>query len=248
MDRWVGKIAVVTGSSSGIGLAISIALVRKGMVVVGLARRKTVMEEAVHAATSGSTGKFFGYECDVTTEESVIGVFKKIKENFGTVHVLVNNAGTMEAGTILDTTSEVWQKTFNVNVMGALYCTQQAMQLMKESEEEGHVVMINSIQGHRVHIFREIPMNVYPASKHAITGLTESLQRENLGGRIRFTSISPGVVKTPIVEPYMTLPGTANMPLLEPEDIADSVVYVVGTPLRVQITELTIRPLGETNT
>ncbi|XP_033211781.1 farnesol dehydrogenase-like [Belonocnema kinseyi] len=246
MYRWTGKVAIVTGASSGMGLATAKALVKEGMNVVGLARRKQKMEDEMK--TIKGKGKFYALECDISKEEDVTKIFNWVKNNLGSAHVLVNNAGIVLPGKIIDTNKEIWDKVIGVNIMGLLYCSQQAVKMMKEAGEEGHIININSIAGHRILRIPEMCFNVYPATKHAVTAITSTLEIELLGSKIRSTSISPGYVRTEMTEASLNSDiGTlvTKEPALEPEDVAASVVYVLGTPPHVQITELTIRPLGE---
>ncbi|XP_033212858.1 farnesol dehydrogenase-like [Belonocnema kinseyi] len=247
MDRWAGKVAIVTGASSGIGLATVKALVQEGMTVVGLARRKQKMENDMKAIEG--KGKFYALNCDVSKEQDVTQIFQWVKKNLGGVHVLVNNAGVLVPGKIIDTNKEIWDKVIGVNIMGLLYCTQQAVKIMKESGEEGHIININSIVGHRIIRNADMSANIYPATKHAITAITSTFEMELLGSKIRSTSISPGLVHTDIFAANSKNSDFSgmlkDMPGLKSEDVADSILYVLGAPLRVQITELTIRPLGE---
>lgn len=243
MNRWKGTIAVVTGASSGIGLAIAKSLIREGMIVVGLARRKEKMEEEMRAVEGKE--RFHALKCDVSSEGDVHNAFCWIKKNLGTVQVLVNNAGMLVPGSLVDTSRKDWEKVFSVNVMGLLECTRQAVKMMKEADVEGHIIDINSIEGHSVHFFGDLRFNVYAGTKHAVTGLAKTLHLELLGGKIRVTSISPGYVKTDIVSFLDNKSDTSQFPGLEAEDIADSVLYVLGTPQRVQIHELIIKPNGE---
>lgn len=241
MDRWAGKVAVVTGASAGIGLATAQALLRKGMVVVGLARRKSIMEERM----KGTKGKFYACECDVSDERNVINVFEWIKKNVGVVQVLVNNAGIANEGSLMDTSLKEWEKVIGVNVIGLLTCSKLAITMMNEADVEGHIVNINSITGHRVYTLPGAKPGIYPATKYAVTGITESLQKNVIGGKIKVTSISPGVVKTEIWSKFSAKEMMDQFPALQSEDIAEAVVYVIGTAPSVQVTELTIRPLQE---
>ncbi|XP_033214082.1 farnesol dehydrogenase-like [Belonocnema kinseyi] len=246
MERWGGKIAVVTGASAGIGLAIAKSLVGEGMIVVGLARRKAKMESEMKALKE--KGTFHAFECDVSKQDDVIKAFDWIKKNLGMVNVLVNNAGVTAFGKIIDSDKETWEKLFGLNVMGLLYCSQQAVKMLKESGEEGHLININSVVGHKVLNNPGIYLNVYSATKYAVTSITETLEMELIGTKIRTTSISPGYVHTDIIKAAINSPSIeeeiSKMIGLEAEDIANSTVYVLGTPLRVQVTELTIKALG----
>ncbi|XP_063977198.1 farnesol dehydrogenase-like [Diachasmimorpha longicaudata] len=244
MNRWIGKIAVVTGASAGIGLATARALLEHGMIVVGLARRKQKMLDDMKDLANAK-GKLYALECDLSKKDSITEAFHWIKQNVGTVQVLINNAGCLTTGNFTETTAEIWQNIVDVNLMGSIHCAIAAVKMMQPDMCEGHIININSIQGHRVYIFNEISLNIYGATKHGITGFTEALQRELMGQNIRVTSLSPGLVETEIFKPYSDEAPGLKGPVLKPEDIADSIIYVLGTPQRVQITELIIRPLGE---
>ncbi|KAF7989552.1 hypothetical protein HCN44_008226 [Aphidius gifuensis] len=246
MNRWVGKIAIVTGASSGIGLSIAKTFIKEGLIVVGLARRKEKMEAEIGNLGKTCKGKFYPIKCDVSSEDDVKQAFEWIKKNIGVVQILINNAGLGVIGNFADMDLAVSKNILNVNLFGTINCTKEALTVMKESKVEGHIININSIQGHRVYCFGELGFNTYPASKHAITGFTETLQRELIGQKIRVTSISPGYVSTEIAEANNFGEHVTNLPCLESQDIADAIFYVISTPPRVQITELTIRPLGET--
>ncbi|XP_015122664.1 farnesol dehydrogenase [Diachasma alloeum] len=244
MERWTGKIAVVTGASSGIGQEIAKMLVKKGMIVVGLARRKQKMEDDMKGL-SGVKGKFYAVKCDISKDEEVAKAFEYIKKNIGTVQVLVNNAGYATPGGFSVTTPETWRGVVAVNMMGAMYCAKEALKMLQESKLEGHIINMNSILGHRVVKFLDLDGNVYAATKHAITGFSETLQRELMGQNIRVTSISPGFVITEIVKENNFDAALMKEPALEPVDVAEAVGYVIGTPQRVEVKELILKPLGE---
>ncbi|XP_003426019.1 farnesol dehydrogenase isoform X1 [Nasonia vitripennis] len=244
MDRWMGKVAVVTGASAGIGLLTAEALVRHGMVVVGLARRKAKMDEGMKNVQE--KGKFHAVECDVTKEDNVIKVFDYIKNKFGSVHVLVNNAGGMTKGATTDLSSEELKKIIDLNIVGLLYCTRQAVNLMKESKQEGHIINVGSILGHRVAYIEKFYFNVYPATKFAVRALTETMKDELRDYPIRFTHISPGVVKTEFFDVAGADPSMLEVsPALNSEDVADAIVYVIGTKPHVHIPELSIRHMND---
>ncbi|XP_011299837.1 dehydrogenase/reductase SDR family member 11 [Fopius arisanus] len=242
MDRWAGKVAVITGASSGIGLATAKALIQNGMVVVGLARRKDKMENEMKNVPRAK-GKFHAVKCDVANDNDVAEAFNWIKENIGKVQVLINNAGIARGGKFTEVENTVLENIIDVNLMGTVYCTKEILKVLQADNLPGHIININSIVGHRVVKPQNNDMNIYIASKHAITGYTETLMRELLGQNIRVTSLSPGLVKTEIVGAVSST--LAELPILEAEDIADSIIFLLGMPQRVQVNELTITPLGE---
>ncbi|XP_023714657.1 farnesol dehydrogenase [Cryptotermes secundus] len=249
MERWSGRVAVVTGASAGIGEAIAEELVKKGLKVVGLARRVEKVQ-ALEKSLKSEKGKLYAIKCDVSKEPEVTEAFKWIKHNLGGVDILINNAGVASFNSLSDGPVENWRKIFDLNVLGLSVCTKEALQSMKErGVDDGHIIHINSVAGHKDPTFVGIQM--YCASKHAVTALTEGLRRELVQqkSKIRVTSLSPGAVETEILEASEfsedSLKGFKDIPFLKSKDIADSVIYVLGTPPHVQIHELTIEPVGE---
>ncbi|KAJ3651598.1 hypothetical protein Zmor_017627 [Zophobas morio] len=249
MERWKDKIAVVTGASSGIGASVADALVEQGLTVVGLARRvDRIKERSTHL--SNKKGKLHGVKVDMRKENEIVDAFKWIMENLGSVHILVNCAGCSTEALLTEGNTEDWKRIFDVNVLGLCVATKQAVNIMKSNYINGHIIHINSILGHSIQNVSKV--NVYPASKFAVTALTETLRQElnTLGSKIKITSISPGLVVT-----EMTLlnknfteerrKAFESRPTLNVEDVADGVVYVLSTPEHVQVHELTIKPIGE---
>jgi NADP+-dependent farnesol dehydrogenase len=182
MDRWQGKIAVVTGASAGIGSAIVVDLVKAGMVVVGLARRPDRIEALKSNIPERMQKNVHAMKCDVSKEPQIIATFAEIEKKFGGVDVLVNNAGIIRTTSLIAPDNSVpLSEIIDTNVMGLVFCTREAVQSMKKRGDNGHthIVHINSIAGHSVQIMIDISSpNIYPASKYAVTALTESLRQE----------------------------------------------------------------------
>lgn len=193
MERWQNRVAVVTGASSGIGSAITIDLVKAGLIVAALARRKERVDEIRASLPVDLQNRLHPIKCDVSDMKSVNEAFDLIEMKLGIVEVLINNAGTYKAGQLLTMDIETLQQTLQTNVMGIVYCTRRAFQSMqKASANQGHVVLINSIVGHG--IFNPPPgsissFNIYPPTKHAVTALTEILRQEfrDLKTKIKIT-------------------------------------------------------------
>lgn len=256
MERWKGKIAVVTGASAGIGLEIVKSLIKHGVNVVGLARRVEIIEK-LKEELSEFEAKVHPFKCDVADINEIKRAFAWIADNFGGVDILVNNAGVFKFIRLLDEAASIdddLKKTVDVNLMGMVYCTREAFKTMK-SRDFGYIVNINSIAGHILPFLNdaESSYNIYPASKFGMTATNEIIRQElansQFKDKIRVTSISPGEVKTEMVaassykgdvEQYF-----AEVPHLLPEDIAEAVIYVLSTPPRCNVTELTIRPTAE---
>lgn len=246
MERWVGKVAVVTGASSGCGAAIAEELTKQGLLVVGLARRLDRLEELSSKCASYS-GKFFAKKTDIGVENEIVEAFSWVLKNVGPVAVLVNNAGMSAPTTLIGGDSKMWRQILEVNVLGLSIATREAVDQMTANDIAGQVIHINSVLGHYVPFLPEV--NMYPASKFAVTALTETLRQELLksGTKIRVTSVSPGPVDTEFTR-YMKeefAEKFAEMPKLDAGDVADTVVFVLSTPPHVQVQDIIMRPLGE---
>uniref|UniRef100_A0A182QJQ7 Dehydrogenase n=1 Tax=Anopheles farauti TaxID=69004 RepID=A0A182QJQ7_9DIPT len=244
MDRWAGKVAVVTGASSGIGAATAKALAKAGMITFGLARRVERIDEFKSELPESVRQRLHSIRCDVTKEDDILAAFRQIEEKCGGVDVLINNAGIARPtiAVLQANNTEAIRELVDTNLVGLVLCSREAFLSMKKRSVDGHIVHINSIFGHKV-----LPveaMNIYPATKHGVTALTETMRHEMRmeGTKIKVTSISPGLVRTAIVPNSFAI---TEMPILEPEDIADAILYVLGTRPSVQIHELTIKPVGE---
>ncbi|KAJ8921535.1 hypothetical protein NQ315_003155 [Exocentrus adspersus] len=240
MDRWTGKVAVVTGASSGIGAAIAEALAKEGLQVVALARRKDRLEDLTKKVNN-QKGRIIPIQTDISVETDILNAFTWIRNNLGPIHILVNNAGVVPPFSgILDGQSESWEKLYKVNVFGLCICTREAVKDMQENKINGHIVHINSIMGHEV--IKRPYLTLYPSSKFAVTALAETLRLElmNHKSKIKITSVSPGLTDTDILTGAKK---ESRHKILEPQDIADAVLYVLSTPPHVQIQELTVRTL-----
>ncbi|XP_055608235.1 farnesol dehydrogenase-like [Uranotaenia lowii] len=243
MERWIGKVAVVTGASSGIGAVIARELAKAGMVTVGLARRVERVEAIKSQLDKDRASKLHALRCDVSKESDIVSVFEEIEKRFGGVDVLINNAGVVrDTALFRDDGAQLLRDILDTNVIGLTLCSRKALKSMKERSVDGHIIHINSIAGHRVLNFPH--MNMYSASKFAVTAITETMRNElrEMKSKVKVTSVSPGVVKTEIVD---GLDDHRDFPKLECEDIANAVLYALGTPPHVQVHEIIIKPVGE---
>ncbi|GLV36702.1 prestin [Carabus blaptoides fortunei] len=215
--------------------------------VVGLARRVERIEELSNELLD-QPAKLYPLKCDISKEEDIVEAFEWIKSNVGSVSIMINNAGLTRPTTLIDGDVQEWKTIFDVNVIGLCICTREAIKSMQENEIDGQIIHINSIVGHYVTASPEPILNVYPASKFAVTALTETLRQDlrHAGSKIKITSISPGVVETEFQDGFPDeniKEAVKGIPHLVPEDLADAVHYVLTTPPHVQIAELTIRPI-----
>jgi NADP+-dependent farnesol dehydrogenase len=181
MEKWSGKVAVVTGASAGIGAEIVKSLAASGIHVVGLARRPEKVAEL--AKSLGSTGgKIHALKCDVSQLESIKVAFKWIEEHFPAIHILVNNAGVLRNIKILtdDDVSDKIDEVINTNFSGLVHVTRAAYQLMKRSNDHGMIININSNAGHKIPfpMNPSVSHNVYHGTKFAVTATSEVLRQE----------------------------------------------------------------------
>lgn len=194
MERWVNKVAVVTGASSGIGAQIAIDLANAGVKVVGCARRVERVEELKTKVKLEFRKNLYAFKCDVGNEESVKNVFAWIEENLGGVHIMINNAGCQRITNVVDKdNTQMLKDVVDTNLWGVVYGIREAFQSMKRHNiVDGHIVTINSVLGHGVlRLDGFTSLNLYPPTKFAVTALTEIVRRElrDLGTKVKITVI-----------------------------------------------------------
>uniref|UniRef100_A0A8C1PH10 Dehydrogenase/reductase SDR family member 11 n=1 Tax=Cyprinus carpio TaxID=7962 RepID=A0A8C1PH10_CYPCA len=243
MDRWKGRVALVTGASVGIGAAIAKSLVQHGMKVIGCARNvEQIQKLAAECVSSGFSGTLIPYKCDLSVEDDMISMFSWIKVQHQGIDVCINNAGLFSLSNMHS----------HVNVIALSVCTREAYQSMKERKiDDGHIININSICGHRV--VNHADAHFYSASKYAVTALTEGLRQELREAKthIRATCISPGLVETEFAyrlfseNPEIAVATYTSVKCLQAVDIANSVVYVLSAPPHVQIGDIEITPVEQ---
>ena len=243
MPKLDGKVAIVTGASSGIGEATAEALAAEGAAVVVAARREERLADlATRIEERG--GRVLAATCDVADEGQAHGLIRKAEEEFGSVDILVNNAGVMLLSTVGKGLSDEWRRMFDVNVLGLLYTTDAAVETMKR-QGGGHLVNVSSVAGRKV---TRNSSGVYAGTKHAVGAISEGLRQELLEDNIRVTIVEPGAVATELTDHITdedareSVSGLENLERLQSEDIANAIVYAVTQPDRVSVNEILIRP------
>jgi NADP+-dependent farnesol dehydrogenase len=252
MNRWLGKTAVVTGAASGIGEAITCALLQNGVNVAALdVQKERLAQLEAKCRQKGFPGTLHAICCDISCEDEIDAAFAHI-ETLGGVDIMINNAGVCEYSRVIESDRKAFEKILNINVLAVAVCITKAVRSMRKRNVEGHVFNVNSILGHylTMNISKDVSnynLNLYPASKHGSVALTYLVKRElaDIKAPIRITSISPGLVKTNINSHVEAMKDLFKVPHLEPKDIADALIYALGTRPEVQITELTIQHTGE---
>ncbi|XP_076295378.1 uncharacterized protein LOC143216327 [Lasioglossum baleicum] len=232
MDRWAGKVAVVTGASVGIGFAITQALVKKSVKVVGLARRKEKLQEITNQL---GKDKFFGVVCDLRSEADIVKAFNWIQQNHGGADILINNAGVLDTLPIIASALDDYRKVLDTNVIAPAICAREYVKSAKKRNIAGHIINISSMAGHNAEIV-SIPIGMYGASKYALTALAVELRHELADTNIKVTNVSPGAVATDMLKTLVNNPAMyERMPSLSDDDVSDAVMYVLGTPPNVEV-------------
>ena len=236
------KIALVTGAGSGIGQAASLALQKAGYSVV-LAGRRAEKLEATTSMASADGGRMFAVPTDVRDPESVKRLFAVIRETFGRLDVLFNNAGCgAPARPMEDLTFEQWSNVVAVNLTGAFLCAQEAIRLMKAQQPQGGRIINNGSLSAHVPRPHSAP---YTATKHAITGLTRSIALDGRHFRIACGQIDIGNAATEMTERMkdgvlQASGATAVEPRMDVRHVADAVVYMANLPLEANVPFLTV--------
>lgn len=238
-----GKVAIITGASSGIGYATAKTLSEAGLKVAIGARRVDRLEKLA-GKISENGGQVFYQKLDVTQKAQCDDFAKAVLNKWGSIDVLVNNAGLMPLSFFKNLKTDEWDKMIDVNIKGVLYCTAAVITHMKE-KKSGHIVNLSSVAGRIV-----FPAgSVYCATKHAIAAFSEGLRQEfSMRSNIRVTSIEPGVVDTELNQTITdeSLQGfvenTKKMKALQAQDIANAILYAVDSPSHVNVNEILIRP------
>lgn len=239
----MGKVAIITGASSGIGHATALALSKSGAKIAIGARRTDRLSELEKEITKNG-GEVFSQKLDVTKKTECDSFVNAVLEKWGSVDVLVNNAGLMPLSFVKNLKIDEWDQMIDVNIKGVMYCTAAVVPHMRE-KKSGHIVNISSVAGRIV-----FPAgSVYCATKHAVAAFSEGLRQElSVRGNIRVTCIEPGVVATELTNTITdeSLQGfvenTKKMETLQAEDIANAIVYAVDSPNHVNVNEILIRP------
>ncbi|KFM74136.1 Dehydrogenase/reductase SDR family member 11, partial [Stegodyphus mimosarum] len=233
MERWSGRVVLVTGASSGIGAEICKELVKYGMKVVGCARNvDKIREIAAEESVKKASGHLLPIKCDLTNEAEILDMFQEIREQYGRLDVCINNAGFSTKRSLSDGETHEWRSMLDVNVLALCICNRESIKLMKEKNiDDGQIINISSMSGHRL---ASSMAAFYAGTKFMVRALTEGLRREvtEAGTHIRIASISPGVVETDFFfrmneDKEKTEAFYQSMKCLQAKDIADSVVYIL---------------------
>jgi len=239
-----GRVAAVTGASSGIGEATARALSAAGASVALGARRADRLE----AIAESLDGPVLVRELDVSDEEQARGFVQAAHDELGGLHILVNNAGVMLLGPVTDADTGEWRQMIEVNLLGLLYCTHAALPLLARGGG-ADIVNVSSVAGRHANAGAA----VYNMTKFGVHAFSEALRQEALHEGIRVTTIAPGFVETelqghntnPLVRQATERAREQIGEVLKAEDIAEAILHAVTRPAHVCINEVVVRPTGQ---
>lgn len=226
MKRFTGKVAVVTGSTRRIGKGIAKRFAREGAHVVINGARSAETVQSVVADIENEGGSAIGVQADMSKAEDVERLFDETLKSFGTVDIMVNNAGLVNtAGHFLDTSESDWDRILGVNLKGVIMCTHRAATIMRDQEHGGCIINISSVGAPRGHFNNA----VYDSTKGAIESLTRSTSLDLARYKIRVNCIGPGGITNmdgrdePPPIPWLPIPRAGT-----PEDIAGMAAFLAS--------------------
>ena len=243
-----GKIALVTGASSGIGEAAAIALAEAGASVAMTARRADRLAGLVDRIEA-SGGKALAVAGDMSVEDDAIRAVEETVATFGRIDILINSAGIMESGGIENCRTDIYRKVIDINLMGTIYCSAAAVKHML-AQGGGDIINVSSLAGRKGG-----PMtSAYSASKHALNSMTDAMRQELGGKNVRCTILMPGATRTEaggnITDPNWRAAIQAHVSkdgVVEAEEMAEVIVFILAMPRNVNISEISVRPTIDTS-
>ncbi|HET6771756.1 MAG TPA: SDR family NAD(P)-dependent oxidoreductase [Acidimicrobiales bacterium] len=253
MTRLDDTVSLVTGASSGIGEATARELAGQGSAVALVARRKDRLD-GLAAAVEGQGGRALAIEADITDQEQAVAAVKRTVDELGRLDTVVNNAGVMLLGPVVDAPTEEWDRMVALNLQGLLYVSHAAIPHLLdaaggEPRRVADLVNISSVAGRTT----RVGSAVYNLTKHGVGAFSDSLRQELSGRHVRVSLVEPGAVSTELathLRPEILEQLRArlsNVERLEAADIADAVAYIVTRPRHVAINEMLVRPTEQEN-
>ncbi len=238
-----GKVALVTGASSGIGEAIAIALAESGATVAVSARRADRLKGLVETI-EGLGAKGLALPGDMAVEADAIKAVEDTVAAFGRIDILINSAGVMQAGGIIGADLDEYRRVMDINLLGTVYTCKAAVPHMIE-QGVGDIVTISSLAGRKGG-----PMtSAYSASKHAVNSFTDGMRQELGEKNIRVSTLMPGATTTEVAN-NISNPGwreaikahVGKEGAVAAKDIGDTIAFMMALPRRANISEITVRP------
>jgi NADP-dependent 3-hydroxy acid dehydrogenase YdfG len=242
-----GRVALVTGASSGIGAAAAEALAAAGATVALVARRADRLDALVRQIEERG-GKAIAMPGDVIDEQVAQGVVTETLRRFGRLDILVNSAGVIDSGGVENADTARYRRVLDINLMASLYTSRAVIGPMR-AQGGGDIINISSTAGRRASVL----FNAYSASKFALTAMTEALRQEVGRLGIRVCIIEPGATTTEVSEGIadpnyrkFIREHVSKEGAMKPEDVAAAILLVVSLPPRANVSQLLIRPTIDT--
>ncbi|MBN1182040.1 MAG: SDR family oxidoreductase [Bacteroidales bacterium] len=233
MSKLKDKVAVITGASSGIGKAVAETLAKEGVKCLVTARREEQIKDLAHQING------FAISADIIKPEVPNQLLQAALDTFGRCDILLNNAGNIHVGAIEDVDIEKIAGMVRINVEAAYRLIYTFLKQFKK-QGSGHVINISSVMGTKV----RATAGAYGGTKYAIEGLSEALRMELTGTKIKISNIQPGLVMTELHNDWEEHPSKLMdiKEPLQPEDVANQVVYILKQPDHIRIPRLMILP------
>jgi NADP-dependent 3-hydroxy acid dehydrogenase YdfG len=225
------SVAIITGASKGIGRAVALALSKEGVTVV-LAARSSELLSMIQKEISDAGGNAISIPTDVTSENSVQNLIIETQKRFGKIDILINNAGVGIFSNVIDLKMQDYEKMMDVNLKGVFLCSRAVLPLMMKLQQ-GEIINIASLAGKNSFAGG----SVYSATKWGLIGFSRSLMLEVRDYNIRVVTISPGSVNTGFADKKRNEPQ-----IIQPVDVAATVLFALTMPSRVNVSEIDIRP------
>ena len=223
------KVIMITGASKGIGRAAALMLAQKGAKLAISARNEALLKEVAGLIPT----EVLAFSGDMSEENDIVNFVQATHQKFGRIDILINNAGLGVFKPIIETTTEEWDKMFNLNVRGLFIITREALPHLREAGESV-IVNIASLAGKNVNV----NLAGYAASKHAVISFSRTLMLEERKNGIRVLTFCPGSVDTA----FSPRSEDKKVKILKVEDIASTIIYMIEMPQNAMISEIDIRP------
>lgn len=238
MTRLAGKTALVTGAGRGIGRGIARALAREGATLLLTARTQSQLDAAAEEALACGAASVEVFAADVSDEGQVAALFARLVERFGSLDLLVNNAGAFDGGPLDELSVEAWDRVIGTNLRGPFLCTRAALKLMKP-RQSGRIINIGSIAGQRVR-----PNSApYAVSKHGIWGLTQATALEGREYGVTCGCLHPGNIE--VERRQESGKREDDEPMIGIDDIAAVALLMATLPPQVEMLEAIVLPMRQ---
>ena len=233
MNDLTGKTALVTGGSKGIGYSVAEAMVKEGVNVVVTSRHEDEVKEAAAKLSQAGSGKASGVVCDARELDEQRSAVEQAVNEFGSLDVLIANAGVGNFAPVDEMTPEQWQDVIDINLTGVFYSVKAAVPELKKSE--GYIITIASLAG--TNFFAGGA--AYNASKFGLVGFSQAIMLDLRKHGVKVSTIMPGSVATHFND---HTPSEEDAWKIQPEDIADMVMYLLHAPARTLPSKIEVRP------